>query len=68
MEDKNEIVRLLTEALRATRSGVHLLTYMKVGSMETVIIEYSNGYRKLVDVSADSGCAMIRDVMKCIGV
>lgn len=64
-EDKQAILNALLPALQLTRMGKELtdLTYNK--SSEVVAISYLHGYDE-VDVSLDSGIAMIMDVVKAV--
>lgn len=68
-EKKQEICRKLTAILNMTRGGedVIALIYTKDEyNEEYVTIHWSNGYKQKVRVTADSGVAMIRDVMAAI--
>lgn len=68
MENKQQICNLLCETLRATRnhSDIVELKYDRVTSdLELVHVVWMGG-RKTVNVSMDSGSAMIRDIMKSI--
>lgn len=66
-ENKQDICTLLCEALRATRDQEDLIaiTYDKntIGD-ETATLTYLNGYKRSVNVTLDSGIAMIRDILK----
>ena len=68
MENKQEICNLLLKALQATRGGedITALDYVndKEVGVETVTMHYKNGYAKTMDVSCDSGTALIKDIMK----
>lgn len=67
-ENKQEICNLLAETLRATRNQHDLLelNYERIGSdTEIVTIVWEGGEQK-VNVSMDSGTAMIRDIMRAI--
>lgn len=67
-EDKQEICDLLCKALQATRGHYDLLqlAYEKAeNGSETVSIIWEGGFQT-VNVSMDSGTAMIRDIMKNI--
>lgn len=68
IEDKQFICDLLTQTLNATRDLRDLvsLEYQRRGSDDEIVaIIYENG-TKLVNVSMDSGIAMIRDILKAI--
>jgi len=64
-ENKQLICDKLLETLRITRyySDLVSLDYKKVGCDEVVIATFHNGYQKRVNVSMDSGEAMIRDIV-----
>lgn len=64
-ENKQEILNLLVPALQATRDQHDLigLTYEAFDGTEIVRVEYAGGHRT-VNVSLDSGIAMIRDVLR----
>jgi hypothetical protein len=67
-EDKQLICDLLTEALKATRDqhDIKHLVYHRMGrDDEMVSIVYENGGTS-VNVSMDSGIAMIRDILRAI--
>lgn len=67
-EDKQLICDLLCLALRATRNQADMesLTYHRNGpDDEMVTIAWENGGTS-VNVSMDSGIAMIRDILKAI--
>lgn len=67
MENKQEICNLLCVALRATRDQ-HDLTDIVYRQMsednEIVTLFYENGRKQFVNVSMDSGVAMIRDILR----
>ena len=57
----------LTPALKyATDGEVRKCTYRVDGSKESVVITYSNGWTRRVNVTADSMPALMRDVLKHI--
>ena len=64
-EDKQNICDLLGKTLQATRNH-HDLVALKYeildNDKELVTIQWENGFQK-VNVSMDSGTAMIRDIM-----
>lgn len=66
-EDKQKICDLLCETLKATR-GQHDVVALKYEILdnddERVTIEYEQGGSRQVNVSMDSGVAMIRDIMR----
>ncbi len=67
-EDKPYICSFLLLVLHQTRNGQDIvgLDYEKQENEERVIIRYSSGGKKKVNVSMDSGTAMIRDIMNAI--
>lgn len=68
-ENKQHICDLLAEALKATRDQSDLvrIRYEEIGSdHQQVVIDYENGGHRSVNVSLDSGVAMIRDIMRAI--
>lgn len=58
---KTELVRKLAELLRMTRLDIKDLELL---DEDTVIIHYDCGSTKEIDITADSGIAIIRDVCK----
>lgn len=65
-EDKQMICDALCKALQLTR-GFHDLVgleYRKDSFQETVTFVYANGTGAPINVTADSGEAMIRDIMR----
>lgn len=70
MEDKQAILDALTEALKITRNQNDLrsLKYYEdqEKDVQIVMVTWQNGATKFINVTMDSGTAMIRDVMKCI--
>lgn len=68
MENKQEICNLLLKAVQATRAGKDIIALDyhndKEAGIETVTMRFKNGYAKTQDVTCDSGCALIRDIMK----
>ena len=67
-EDKQKICDLLLPALQATRAGSKLvnLVYASDPSKETVTVVFQSGGKKVADVTADSGTALIYDVIRQI--
>ena len=63
-EDKEEITNRLFDALRMTREFMELvsLTYLK--DQEKVVARFEDGHEKKINVAADSGIALISDVIK----
>ena len=69
-EDKQKICDLLLPALQATRnlSDLASLKYERIGDYDEIVTAtFDNGYSKRINVSMDSGTAMIRDIMKYVG-
>ena len=67
MEDKQLICELLLKVLQATRkfSDLKSLTYRNISlDDETVEACFSNGCVRVVNVSMDSGIAMIEDIIR----
>jgi hypothetical protein len=67
MEDKKEITALLLKTLKATSYYYDLedLVYeMHDDYFETVTAKYQNGVETVVNVSCDSGLALIKDVIR----
>ncbi len=64
MEKKEDIVKRLKLLLIATRAGSDIEDLVLSGDQNTVTIQFRNGYTKKVCVEADSGIALIRDVIK----
>ena len=67
-EDKQDILNKLLEALVLTRAGWSLtdLEYKRESGLETVTAVFANGTKKRINVSCDSGIALIRDVCRQI--
>lgn len=68
-ENKELICKELAKVVRLTRagSGIATMKYKRYTDCEEeVIIYYDNDYIKKVNVSMDSGIAMIRDICKAI--
>ena len=69
MEDKDMICKSLAETLKLTRNHEDLegLYYnIDDNDHETVVIRWTGGGMRVVNVTMDSGTAMIRDIMKSI--
>ena len=68
-EDKELILTWLLQTLRNTVAGVNLvnIAYKQLDDGdEQAILVYENGYRKTVNITADSGIAMISDIVKAM--
>lgn len=69
MEDKQEICDKLLETLQLTRQYEDLqsLIYLRGGQdHETVMALFVQGSTKEINVSLDSGAAMIRDILRAL--
>ena len=68
-EDKKQVTQMLFQALKSTVAGVEIeaLKYEQLANGdEHVTIKYESGYRKVVNVSCDSGLVLMRDVLRSI--
>lgn len=67
-ENKPEIVWDLCKLLRKTRHGsdISMMEYVKEESGEYVLITFDGGFQRKINISADSGIAIIKDVLKNI--
>lgn len=65
-ENKKEIVIRLKVLLKATRAGDDIKNLVLSEDENFVTIVWENGYKKDVCVEADSGIALIRDVMNAL--
>ena len=65
-EEKSKIVSALFDCLKITRAGNDIvsMTYHYRTGLETVTIKFRGGIEKDIDVSCDSGIAMIRDILR----
>ncbi len=69
MENKQQICDLLTEALKATRDQADLIRirYEEIGpDHQQVVLDYEGNGHRSVNVSLDSGIAMIRDILMAL--
>lgn len=66
-EDKNKICKSLCKVLQLTRGAFDLISLDYDSETEIVTATFEGGTRK-INVAMDSGTAMIRDIMKGIGV
>ena len=67
MEDKQEICNLLCAALKATRDQhdlTEIIYQRRANDRETATLFYENGSKRIVNVSMDSGIAMMRDILR----
>ena len=70
MEDKEKICKHLFEALQLTRefSNLLMLKYTRTGDFsEVVTAKFTDNATKTINVSMDSGFAMMMDIMKGLG-
>lgn len=68
-EDKDYIVQLFLKALQATGNPQDLKAAryeILDNNDEIVTLEWDNGYQKKVNVSADSGIALMRDILAAL--
>ena len=68
-EDKELILNWLLNTLRCTAAGCDLIQIryecLQNGD-ELAVLIFNNGYRKTVNISCDSGIAMIQDIVRAI--
>lgn len=67
-EDKQEICNLLCRALQATLNAWDLVSLDYDPVRETVTVLFMGGGTRQINVACDSGTAMIRDIMRHLGV
>lgn len=68
-EDKQTIINYLFQTLKQTVAGVDLeaIKYEAlINGDEIAVLIYDNGYRKSVNISCDSGLALMRDILRVI--
>ena len=66
-EDKNYIIQMLLQALRFTIAGQGIaeIEYKMISNGdEFATIIYDNGCRKPINITADSGVALMRDILR----
>lgn len=67
MENKRKFVASMSDALVLySRQTVVELSYMERDMMELVMIRYTNGYVKYIDVTGDSCIAIIHDIWRAL--
>lgn len=70
MENKEHILKLLLICLQETRAGEDIigLQFRSVPKYEEEFVDicYSNGFSEQVNVTADSGLAMIHSVVEAL--
>ena len=67
-EDKHLICTLLSVMLKATKNASDLMSLTFDEDAEFVTARFTGGGIRKINVAADSGVAMIRDIMKHLGV
>ena len=68
-EDKQNIINCLFQTLKQTVAGVGLedIRYEQLtNGNEIAVLMYDNGYRKSVNITCDSGVALMRDILRNI--
>lgn len=65
-EDKADIVDKLSELLKVTRIGSGIRKLVLSGDKKLVEIRYESGAGKFVNIEADSGYAIIKDVLEAL--
>lgn len=68
-EDKEEIIKWLLATLKLTVAGVDIsdIKYEPLANGdELAVIIYDNGFRRPVNISCDSGIALMRDILRAI--
>lgn len=66
-EDKKVVIQMLLQTLRCTVSGVDLadIEYkVLTDGTEIATLIYDTGYRKNVNITCDSGIALMRDILR----
>lgn len=65
MEDKQKICNELLSTLQQTRGFYDLvsLKYERESTHELVVATFNDGYQKAANITADSGTAMIIDII-----
>lgn len=66
MENKEEIVMRLKLLLTATRAGEDIDKMELTEDQHFVVIHWKNGCNQRVNIEADSGVAIIGDVLRAI--
>lgn len=65
-ENKELICEKLTETLKLTRQFSDLEGIALESNEETAVVHWNGGFESRVNVTCDSGSAMIRDILKAI--
>ena len=67
MENKRKFVASMSDALVLySRQTVVELAYVERDKMELVMIRYTNGYVKYIDVTGDSCIAIMHDIWRAL--
>lgn len=64
MENKEKIIKALKDVLVLTRAGEDISGLVLSKAQDKITIVYKNGHFKSVNIEADSGIAIIKDVIK----
>ena len=67
-ENKQEICNALVKVLKLTRDASDVADLIYNADNETVLVLFNLGGVRLINVAMDSGVAMIRDIMRGLGV
>lgn len=62
-ENKEKIVMLLEALLKQTRAGADIKCLQLNEEQDEITIIFDSGYRRKVNIEADSGIAIISDVL-----
>ncbi len=66
MENKKEIVKHLETLLAVTRAGEGISGLVLSKAQDKVTIVFKNGHFKNISIEADSGIAIIKDVISSL--
>ena len=64
IEDKREVVDRLKKLLLVTRAGQDIEEMYLMNDQEHVVVKWRDGYPVTVNIAADSGLAIIQDVIR----
>ena len=67
-ENKQEICNALVKTLKLTRDAFDVADLIYNAENETVMVLFKMGGTRIINVAMDSGVAMIRDIMRGLGV
>lgn len=65
-ENKQQICNALLEAFKLTRERDNIASLEYDVNTEIVCVHYTSGFKVMINVAADSGMAMIKDIMNNI--